>query len=55
MPTADTTDEASASKGIEQAIKLLTDALGIVDAMGDLPEVGARIQGVIDDLRSALD
>jgi hypothetical protein len=35
----------------ERAILLLGDALQIVDEWGDCPEIGARLQHVIDSIR----
>ena len=34
----------------DRALKLLSAALDILDQHADLPEVGARLQGVIDAL-----
>lgn len=37
---------------VDEALSMLVEALRIVDAQKISPEVGARLQGVIDDLRS---
>jgi len=36
---------------VDEALSMLVEALRILDAQKISPEVGARLQGVIDDLR----
>jgi hypothetical protein len=42
---------ASDEAPLERALSLLASALEILDAEGVPPEFGARLQGVIDELR----
>lgn len=39
---------------VDHALSLLQEALGIVDHLGDCPEIGARLQHVIDCLEERL-
>lgn len=50
LATCDDSDRSFDDYQRERALKLLTAALEILDEHADLPEVGARLQGVIDAL-----
>ena len=50
LATCDDSDRSFDHHHRDRALQLLTAALEILDEHADLPEVGARLQGVIDDL-----
>jgi hypothetical protein len=50
LATCDDSDRSFDNHHRDRALQLLTAALEILDEHADLPEVGARLQGVIDDL-----
>jgi hypothetical protein len=45
------TGEVTDRDTVDQAISMLIEALRILDEKKSPPEIGARLQGVIDDLR----
>ena len=45
----------SARPSLARAQQLLEEALQIIDQLGSHPELGARLQEVIDDLKSLTD
>ena len=52
MPATDRgADQPERAQHINRAVALLVEALEIVDNKCDRPELGARLQGIIDDLR----
>ena len=50
LATCDDSDRSFHDPHRDRALQLLTAALEILDEHADLPEVGARLQGVIDAL-----
>jgi hypothetical protein len=50
LATCDDPDRSFDDHHRDRALQLLTAALEILDEHADLPEVGARLQGVIDAL-----
>ena len=51
MPAANQgADHPSGDERHERALALLVEALRILDTDDDVPELGARLQGIIDDL-----
>lgn len=52
LTASKSTNEPARAKRAERAVKLLRRALRIVDQLEDRPEVGARLQALIDELRS---
>lgn len=42
---------SSRAEQIQRAILLLDEALQIIDGVGDFPELGARLHGLIKDLK----
>lgn len=52
MPaTSEEADGSSRQEGTERAIALLEEALQIMDDLGEFPELGARLHGLIEALR----
>lgn len=51
MPATLGGDGPSRDDRLERAIALLDEALGILDELDDYPEIGARLHGLIEDLR----
>jgi division protein CdvB (Snf7/Vps24/ESCRT-III family) len=47
-------DPLSRYKRIEEVTQLLDAALRIVDALGDLPALGAKLQGILDDINDEM-
>jgi hypothetical protein len=43
-------DQTSNEAPLDRAMSMLVEALQILDAQGVPPELGARLQGVIEDL-----
>lgn len=43
-------DGSTGGVSVERALALLEEALQILDALGDCPEVGARLQHIIEAL-----
>jgi hypothetical protein len=54
LATCDDSDRSFDNHHRDRALQLLTAALEILDEHADLPEVGARLQGVIDDLAPSI-
>jgi hypothetical protein len=53
MPAASKeADGSSRHQRIARAILLLDEALQIIDDLEDLPELGARLHGLIDELKN---
>ena len=53
MPATDHgADQPERAEPMNRAIALLVEALEIVDSECDRPELGARLQGIIDDLQA---
>jgi hypothetical protein len=53
MPAADRgADQPERAESISRAIGLLVEALEILDDQSYRPDLGARLQGIIDDLQA---
>lgn len=49
MPAASQdADGRQQDRSVERVVSLLQESLGIIDDWGDCPEIGARLQHVID-------
>lgn len=48
-------DQSNSDGGLKHARSLLIEALDIIDLDDQLPEVGARLQGVIDAVEDRLE
>lgn len=48
-------DDSSRDERIRRAITLLSEALSFLDELEEFPELGARLQGLIEDLRDKND
>lgn len=44
-------DDSSRDERLQRAITLLSQALSLIDQLEEYPELGARLQGLIEDLR----
>ena len=51
MPATEGGDGQSRDDRLEHAIALLDQALGMIDELDEHPEIGARLHGLIEDLR----
>lgn len=51
MPAKGGGDGESRDDRLDQAIRLLQQALAMIDTLDDHPEIGARLHGLIEDLR----
>ena len=54
MSSSNAQPGGSARQSLARAQALLEEALGLIDQYGEAPEIGARLQDVIDRLKAQL-